>query len=136
MLNASLLLRLWNSFRSIYYLIRSMNRWRLCNKPSFWSRVIDAMIPAFISSSPIPIWQALSIDGLHVLPWPWELGEGDLIIRSDIKGEDDIDKWEFRSSKTPFIVFVTFFTVNKISLYNIQFTKTYQFIGAYNAESK
>ena len=38
------------------------------------------------------------------------VGEGELRIMSDNKGEDDTDKCEFKSSKTSLIVFVAFFT--------------------------
>ena len=92
------------------YLIRSISRCRFCNKPNFWSRVMEASIPAFISSSDNDTWYGMSEEGEHMVLCSLMFGEGDLKISSGSIGDEDIVKCDVRSSNTSFILFVILFT--------------------------
>ena len=92
------------------YRIRSISLCRFCNKPNFWSRVIEASIPAFISSSDSDTWYGMSEEGEHMVLCSLMFGEGDLKISSGSIGDEDIVKCDVRSSNTSFILFVIRFT--------------------------
>ena len=93
------------------YRIRSISLCRFCNNPSFWSRVIEASIPAFISSSDSDTWYGMSEEGVTQIVFSCLMfGDGDLKISSGSIGDEDIVKCDVRSSNTSFILFVILFT--------------------------
>ena len=92
------------------YRIRSISLCRFCNNPNFWSRVIEASIPAFISSSDSDTWYGMSEEGVHMAFCSSMCDDGDLKISSGSIGDEDIVKCDVRSSNTSFILFVILFT--------------------------
>ena len=74
------------------YRIRSISLCRFCNNPNFWSRVIEASIPAFISSSDIDTWYGMSEEGVQIVFCSLMFGDGDLKISSGSIGDEDIVK--------------------------------------------
>ena len=83
---------------------------------------MDAIMPAFISFSVmLKLCSGKSKEGEMNSRWSFMLGEeGVLLTRSDITGDDDIDKWELRSSKTSLILFVAVFTkIGEINIYTL-----------------